>query len=92
MWWFVPHLFAPWRMVYIGTGSSSECIFCTMPAEKNDVENLLIHRGSTCFVMMNRFPYNPGHLMVAPYRHVGGYDDLVALDRAGGLDALLAAS
>ena len=72
----VPHLFAPWRMAYIGKGSSSDCIFCTMPAEKNDAENLMIHRGGACFVSMNRCPYNPGHLMVAPYRHVAAYDEL----------------
>ncbi|HOU33078.1 MAG TPA: HIT domain-containing protein [Synergistaceae bacterium] len=72
------HLFAPWRMAYIGTGGSSECIFCAIPAAsaEDDGRNLLIHRGDRCFVVMNRFPYNPGHLMVAPYRHVGAYDEL----------------
>lgn len=70
------HLFAPWRMAYIDTGVSSECIFCALPRQCEDRANLMIHRGKTAFVLMNRFPYNPGHLMVAPYRHVASYEEL----------------
>lgn len=69
-------LFAPWRMAYIEASvkeSSPEgCIFCYYPARPvdEDARNLVLHRGRRAFVMMNAFPYNPGHLMVAPYRHV----------------------
>jgi len=69
-------LFAPWRMAYIEAsvkeGSPGGCIFCDIPARppEEDAKFLVLHRGRRAFVMMNAFPYNPGHLMVAPYRHV----------------------
>ncbi len=63
-------LFAPWRMEYILKADEASCIFCELPKENRDEENLLLMRGETCFVLMNRFPYNPGHLMIAPYRHI----------------------
>jgi len=72
-------LWAPWRMIYIRRFSSedrSECFLCKAAREKNDEENLVVFRGETCFVIMNRFPYNNGHLMVAPYRHVGSILEL----------------
>jgi ATP adenylyltransferase len=52
------------------------CIFCEKPKQNRDEENLILYRGKTCFVMMNRFPYNNGHLLIAPYRHTA---DLSAL-------------
>ena len=64
-------LWAPWRMAYIGGPRTEGCILCKKPREKNDRANLIIMRGDTCFVMLNAYPYNNGHLMVAPYRHVG---------------------
>jgi len=74
---FMEHLFAPWRMAYISGADKQEgCIFCDFPAENNDEKRLILARGEKVFVMFNAFPYNPGHLMVAPYRHVGGYDEL----------------
>lgn len=71
-------LWAPWRMAYIdGSGKKDDgCIFCTKPAEQRDEENLLLYRGERCFVMMNLFPYNNGHLMVAPYAHVPTIEEL----------------
>lgn len=62
-------LWAPWRMEYINSQSKG-CIFCVFPREPHDEENLILARGRLCFVMMNRFPYNVGHIMVAPYAHV----------------------
>lgn len=65
-------LWAPWRIRYIkafGT-SGDECIFCTKPAEHRDEENFILFRGAQTFVILNIFPYNSGHIMVAPYRHV----------------------
>jgi len=71
------HLFAPWRMAYIASADKQEgCIFCDFPAEQNDGKRLILVRKEQVFVMFNAFPYNPGHLMVAPYRHVAGYEDL----------------
>lgn len=47
----------------------SGCIFCDFPKQNEDEKHLIIHRGKLCFVILNAFPYNPGHLMVVPYRH-----------------------
>jgi ATP adenylyltransferase len=69
-------LWAPWRLEYIKTGGTGECIFCTKPALENDEEALIPHRGERCFVMLNAFPYNSGHLMVAPYEHGGELEEI----------------
>jgi ATP adenylyltransferase len=74
------HLWAPWRMDYIleaENRSSDGCIFCALPRAQADRDNLILRRGRRVFVILNRFPYNPGHLMVVPYTHTGGLDDLV---------------
>lgn len=73
-------LWTPWRMAYIlGPGEpDGRCPFCAMPerpAEK-DAETLIVHRGETSFVVLNAYPYNPGHVMVVPYRHTADLDDL----------------
>ncbi|MBS7610390.1 HIT domain-containing protein [Candidatus Bathyarchaeota archaeon] len=68
-------LWAPWRMEWIAK-EMKDCIFCRIPKEERDEENLLLRRLSTCFVLLNRFPYNNGHLMIAPYRHVPSLEDL----------------
>lgn len=71
------NLFAPWRMQYISAPKEGDgCIFCDLPLENRDEENLILFRGDSCFVIMNAFPYNPGHLMVAPYRHTAEYEAL----------------
>lgn len=62
-------LWAPWRMAYIEVKQPEGCIFCEKPKAGNDREQLILYRGEHCFIMMNLFPYNNGHLMVAPYRH-----------------------
>lgn len=73
-------LWAPWRIQYIENCDKPEgCIFCDKPAEDRDRENLIVHRGDTVFVIMNRYPYNNGHLMIVPYRHTC---DLASLSRA----------
>ena len=70
-------LWAPWRMQYIEQGEKPEgCIFCIFPAQYRDRENLIFHRGKTCFVMLNSYPYNPGHLMIVPYKHTADMYDL----------------
>ena len=62
-------MWAPWRMEYIRSIKQEGCIFCDKPAVENDRENLLLYRGKTCCVFMNLYPYNNGHLMIAPYEH-----------------------
>jgi ATP adenylyltransferase len=73
------HLWAPWRMAYIEKDTKdSGCIFCVKVAEDRDEENLILYRGERCFVIMNLFPYNNGHLMIAPYAHVPTIEQLDA--------------
>jgi ATP adenylyltransferase len=70
-------LWAPWRIDYIRSERSEDgCVFCRAAAADSDRDRLVIARAKSCFVIMNRFPYTSGHLMVCPYRHV---DDLNAL-------------
>ena len=64
------HLWSPWRLAYItGASQSTGCVFCAALTDA-DAEPLLIFRGATCFVILNLFPYNNGHLMVIPNRHI----------------------
>jgi ATP adenylyltransferase len=70
-------LWAPWRMIYIKKIEEEEgCIFCEKPKSNRDEENLILFRGERTFVLMNLYPYNSGHLMVAPYKHTGNLGDL----------------
>ena len=62
-------LWAPWRIDYIRGEKENDCFLCRIFSETDDRGNLLLHRGRTCAVLMNRFPYNSGHLMIAPFRH-----------------------
>ena len=70
------HLWAPWRMEYILMPKPEGCILCHKQAEGKDGANFILLRGKANFVMMNLFPYNPGHLMVVPYRHTPELADL----------------
>ena len=64
------HLWSPWRLAYItGGASSGGCVFCHALTD-SDAAPLIIHRGATCYVILNLFPYNNGHLMVIPNRHI----------------------
>jgi ATP adenylyltransferase len=79
-------LFAPWRMGYVSAdsadaGGSAEgvdkgCIFCDKPRDANDRENLIVHRAAQSFVLLNLYPYNNGHMMVAPYLHTAHLEEL----------------
>jgi ATP adenylyltransferase len=74
-------IWAPWRLAYVKDASKDieeECIFCAKPAEEDDAASLIVHRGERCFVILNLFPYTNGHLMVAPYEHIGRIQDLPA--------------
>ena len=70
------YLWAPWRIEYIKKVKEEGCIFCQKPAEESDAANYILYRGQKNFIIMNSYPYNPGHLMIAPYRHVAGLDEL----------------
>ena len=74
-------IWAPWRLKYVkdaSKDSEQECIFCAKPAAGDDEENLIVHRGERCFVILNLFPYTNGHLMVAPYEHVAALPEVDA--------------
>jgi len=64
-------LFAPWRMKYIQDTKQNGCIFCDLPKQGPSPESLVLFRGKDAFVILNRYPYISGHLMVVPYMHVG---------------------
>lgn len=75
-------------------GDESGCFLCENPRQEDGVANLILHRGRHCFVIMNLYPYNNGHLMVAPFRHVGELQDLTAeeIAEAGQLTKLCIAA
>ena len=64
-------LWSPWRYTYLTQSDKSPgCIFCDKSAGNEDENNLIVYRGAKCFVLLNLYPYNNGHLMIAPYDHV----------------------
>ncbi len=69
-------IWAPWRIQYIQMGKPEGCILCQKPRDTSDTPNYILYRGDKNFVIMNNYPYNPGHLMVAPYRHVATLEEL----------------
>jgi len=70
-------LWAPWRMTYIKQAKKNKgCLFCKKLKEAKDEENYILVRSKLAFVMLNIFPYNSGHLMIVPIRHVGEVEDL----------------
>ncbi len=79
-------LWTPHRMAYVSgeekpqDDTEQSCPFCRAP-EVSDSDGLVVHRGETCYVVMNLFPYNSGHLLVCPYRHVGDLTDLTPTER-----------
>jgi len=67
------YIWTPWRYQYMkeaASGKQPECIFCDAMARNNDAETLIVHRGAKTFVILNRFPYTSGHVMIVPYAHV----------------------
>ncbi len=71
------YLWTPWRYTYIAkSGGDERCVFCDAAATDNDEEALVVHRGNRNFVILNRFPYTNGHLMIVPYQHVATLDDV----------------
>ena len=79
-------LWTPHRMAYIKGGqhqfkNENDCPFCIGPG-RTDEDALIVYRGKTCYVVLNLFPYNPGHLLVCPYRHIPDYTDLTVEETA----------
>ena len=67
------YLWTPWRYQYMAqfnSGKQPECIFCDALERNQDAETLIVHRARKCFVILNRFPYTSGHIMIVPYTHV----------------------
>lgn len=85
-------LWAPWRLAYVKgdkreeparpvtllPGGDDKCFLCRAVADTDDRENLIVHRGPRTFAILNRFPYNNGHLMISPHRHLGRLDEIDA--------------
>lgn len=73
-------LFSPWRSAYIQTfkhtQKSSKCLFCRIAKERKDAGNYVVCRGKHCFVVLNLYPYNSGHLMIVPYKHTNTIEAL----------------
>ena len=73
-------LWAPWRMEFIRSslGKKGKCFLCQAAASGSDRENLVVRRGKTALCLLNRYPYNNGHLLVAPFRHEGKLESLTS--------------
>ncbi|MFO7821632.1 MAG: HIT domain-containing protein [Lentisphaeria bacterium] len=74
-------LWAPWRIEYIRSPKETDCFICDAVNEVEGRDYLVIARGENCLLMLNAFPYNSGHVLIAPYKHVGDLSDLEAETR-----------
>ncbi len=72
------HIWAPWRLDYVVAEKPDKCILCDKLGASDDIANYVLYRGTHNGVLLNTFPYNSGHLMVVPYRHVGDLTKLNA--------------
>lgn len=82
-------VFAPWRMEWVRTDEASEpdrCVFCDLPEAGNDRENRIVARAPNGYLLLNKSPYTPGHLLVLPYRHVSTID---SMDEEGLFDVVV---
>jgi ATP adenylyltransferase len=71
------YLWTPWRYQYVtNTGQPSQCVFCAAPLCADDRANFIVHRAEHNYVILNRYPYTSGHLMVVPYAHVATLEDV----------------
>ncbi len=83
-------LWSPWRSKYIqsfkpGNEKEDGCLFCRIQNEDKDKENYVLYRSNHCFIIMNLYPYNSGHLMIVPYKHASSLSEL---DEAAKLDCM----
>jgi len=73
-------LWTPHRLAYIkGEGKGPDCAFCEIPT-LSDEDGLVVARGATCYAVLNLYPYNSGHLMIVPFRHIALYDELTSAE------------
>ena len=73
------YLWTPWRYAYVTSPeNSSGCIFCELSGLNDDRRAHIVHRGVNCFVILNRYPYTPGHVMIVPFAHLARLQDLPA--------------
>ena len=75
-------LFTPWRMEYIRREKRPGCVFCEMLEAADDPAQLILHRAERAFLVLNKYPYNNGHLMAVPYRHVDALEALTVEESA----------
>ena len=73
-------LWAPWRRKFLAHPKPKSCIFCRLPKSRNDRKSLIVERGKTVFSMLNLYPYNNGHVMVSPYRHLDSPERMTAAE------------
>ncbi len=69
-------LWAPWRLQYVTQEKPQGCIFCDKPQENDDRGTYIVHRGERAYVILNAYPYNNGHAMVAPFAHIAEFEEL----------------
>ena len=74
-------IWAPWRIQYIRQEKTEGCILCEKPRQNEDAPNYILYRGDKNYIILNIYPYNPGHLMVTPYRHVASLEELTGEER-----------
>jgi ATP adenylyltransferase len=75
------YIWAPWRIGYILMEKTGGCILCEKPKEDKDEQNYILYRGDKNFIILNSYPYNPGHLLVASYRHIANLEELTEEER-----------
>ena len=75
------YIWAPWRIGYVRSAKPKGCFLCDKPGDNRDKDNYLLYRGVHNCILLNSYPYNPGHLLVAPYRHIGNIEDLTVEER-----------
>jgi ATP adenylyltransferase len=81
------YLWTPWRYAYVTTGSKiTGCVFCDLPKEGDDAKVGIVHRGEHCYIILNSYPYTPGHVMVVPYEHL---DELQKLPLAAAQEMMV---
>ncbi len=74
-------IWAPWRVEYIRLEKTEGCILCQKPRQDADILNYILYRGNKNFIIMNSYPYNGGHLMIVPYRHIANLEELTDEER-----------
>ena len=75
------HIWAPWRIDYIEMDKPESCFFCDKSKDNDDITNYILFRGKYNFIILNSFPYNPGHLLVSPFRHIANFHNFLDVER-----------